>query len=174
MKTAPIWKALYGNKVPSNVMVHGASKSFIWNILHSIHFCPIKSLQSKDLERALPILLPYLEPADDVTLKWASSALCPSREIVEGPCSSTVRWHQQQVPITQPILEATLTKDYQIAVQGWSKKPKGCRGTRSTLTSQGQTGIEVQPQQNCYSRETEQLPDPRAAALPEVKEGKKT
>lgn len=134
MKTVPIWKALYGNKVPSNMMVHGASKSFIWNILHSIHFCPIKSLQSKDLERALPILLPYLEAADDVTLTWASSALFPSREIVEGPCNSTVRWHQQQVPITQPILEATLTKDYQIAVQGWSKKPKGCRGTMSTLT----------------------------------------
>lgn len=56
--------------------------------------------------------------------------------IAEVPCSSTV----QRVPITQPhstatqIPAATRVKGHQVAVQGWSKEPKGSWGTRSTLT----------------------------------------
>lgn len=91
--------------------------------------------QSKNSERALSVLLVYLEAADDVTLKWA---LCSSREIAEVPCSSMVCWDQQRVPITQPhstatqIPAATRVKGHQVAVQGWSKEPKGSWGTRST------------------------------------------
>jgi len=57
--------------------------------------------QSKDLERALPLLLAHLEAADDVTLKRASSALCPSRKI-EAPAAP----HRTRISSEFPSLSA--------------------------------------------------------------------
>lgn len=51
---------------------------------------------------------------------------------------------------------------------------KDSQGTRSALTLPSEAeSSEVQPRWDCYRRETEQLPNPRAAALPEVKKERK-
>lgn len=92
--------------------------------------------QSKDVERALPAVLVYLGAADDVALKQASPALCPSvgragqsrsslqPHCVPGPAASSHRPAHSTAPNTR----ATPAEGRQVAGQGWSKEPKGRGG----------------------------------------------
>lgn len=108
-------------------------KSFIWNILHLIDLCPTKGKAKIWKEPCLCCCNTWKQQMMCVTPEWASSAPCSSRERVEVPCSSTVCWDQQRVPITQPVAQPQ-NPQWQ---HWWKPVPLLCRdGARS----QGQPG----------------------------------
>lgn len=175
MKTAPSQKALHGNKVPSDTMVQGTSKKFHLKYPASDWLMPFQR-QSKDLEKAQPVLLQYLEAADDVCDSKAG-ILCPVLQQGKSgsSLSSMACWDQQWVHHSARSADtkspgAALVIGHPTAMEGWRKEPRAARAPRLHWPfPQRQKGPEVQPQWDCYRRETEQLPSARAAALPEVK-----
>lgn len=117
-------------------------------------------------------MLAYLGAADDVALKQASPALCPSAGRA-GQSRSSLQPHWD--PIAQPTARPQIPGQHR-----WEAVTLlGRDGARSPRAAGDQEqvnfalGVRKASKQNCYRRETEQLPDPRAAALPDVKKGKK-
>lgn len=130
MKTAPSQKALHENKVPPDTMVRGASAKFHLKYPASDWLMPFQR-QSKDLDRALPVLLQYLEAADDVCDSQVG-ILCPVPQQGRSgsSLSSTVCWDQLWVhpqPVGQP--QTPLRKGCPCC----AGMGQGAKGTRAAL-----------------------------------------